>query len=95
VNVFKSSSVCLPNPVVLDRVYTLCDEISAIQLLPFEDSRPRLSPVSRLPRGAEIEACGDGFDEQTLKVFYEGQFYFVFLRDLETQKKLVGTASWA
>ena len=86
------SPVSLPNPVVLNRVYTLSDDISAMQILPFGDSGVRLSPVSRLPRGAQIEACGDGFDSQTLKVCYEGQFYFVFLQDLETQKKVMAAA---
>ena len=92
---FSLSSASLPDPVILNRVYTLSDEISAMQILPFEGAAFRLSPVSRLPRGAEIEACGDGFDNQTLKVCCEGQFYFVFLKDLETQKKSAAVASWA
>ncbi len=71
----------------------MSEEISAMQILPFGESGVHLSPVSKLPRGAEIEACGDGFDAQTLKVCYEGQFYFVFLQDLEAQRKLVATAA--
>jgi hypothetical protein len=81
------NSLHLTDPVVLNRVYTLPNDITAMQILPFEDSGARLSPVCRLPRGARIEACGDGFDRNTLKVAYEGQYYFVFLDDLELCKK--------
>ena len=72
---------------VLDRVYTLSRDISAMQILPFDEAGARLSPVSKLPRGARIEACGAGYDEHTLKVAYEGHFYLVFLQDLDTQRK--------
>ena len=89
---FKLSPATLPEPSVLNRVYTLSSDISAMQVLPFSEGGARLSPVSRLPRGARIEACGDGFDEQTLKVSYEGHYYFVFLQDLEPQKKSVTAA---
>lgn len=83
----KLSPLTLTDPAVLNRVYTLSHDISAMQVLPFNENGARLSPVSRLPRGARIEACGDGFDDQTLKVSYEGQYYFVFLLDLELQRK--------
>src|ERR1022692_2748594 len=65
----------IPLPRASDtRVYTLPNEISAIQIVSFDDKTPGLGPVSKLPRGARIEACGDGFDDQTLKVSHEGQF---------------------
>lgn len=84
----------LQNPPVLNnRVYTLSNDISAMQILQFDEKDMRLSPVSRLPRGAQIEACGNGFDEQTLKVCFEGQFYFVFVQDLETQRKAAAAMS--
>jgi hypothetical protein len=78
----------LPLPRASDtRVYTLPNEISAIQIVSFDDKTPGLGPVSKLPRGARIEACGDGFDDQTVKVSHEGQFYYVFLQDLKIQRK--------
>jgi hypothetical protein len=63
-----------------------------MQILPFDEAGARLSPVSRLPRGARIEACGAGYDDQTLKVAYEGHYYLVFLQDLEAQRKSVAAS---
>ena len=81
----------ISDPVSSNRVYTLLRDISAMQILPSTEGAI-LSPVSKLPCGARIEACGPGFDDKTLKVWYEGQFYFVFLQDLEIQRKAAGTA---
>jgi hypothetical protein len=78
--------------ITLGHSYTLTNAISAMQILPSAKDEVCLSPVSKLPRGAEITACGAGFDWQTLKVFYQGHFYYVFLRDLE-EKQLVLTAA--
>jgi hypothetical protein len=92
--VWNSNAVLLPDTAVPNRVYTLSSDISAMQILPFAESGARLSPVSWLPRGAEIETCGVGFDDQTLKVCYQGQFYFVFLQDLDIQKKAAAAAAF-
>ena len=91
--VLNLTSIFLPNSVSLDRAYTLSDDISAMQILPFGDSGVRLSPS----RGCRVEpasklAAMDSMSKR-LKVCYEGQFYFVFLQDLETQKKLVAMAA--
>ncbi len=66
----------------LGRYLTLRSDVSAMQILPFSGDELRLSPVSRLPIGASIEACGRGFDDTTLKVAYGGQFYFVFAKEI-------------
>lgn len=70
--------------------YTLESDIPAIQILPSLDGKVRLSPVSRLPQGAELSPCGKGFDTQTVKVCFHGQFYYVFLRDLQEREPIVG-----
>jgi len=35
-----------------------------------------------LPEGARLLVCGDGFDEHTVKVLWEGNYYFVYTRQL-------------
>lgn len=77
---------------VLETTYTLSHDISAIQILPHGDAGSDLSPVSRLPRGARIHACGAGHNGDTLKVAYEGQYFLVFLDDLEAQRKAMNAA---
>jgi hypothetical protein len=90
--VLSVNPLYLSDSVVPTRAYTLSDDITAMQILPLNDSGARLSPVSRLPRGARIQACGEGFDDRTLKVEYQGQYYFVFLDDLEPRKMTAATA---
>ncbi|MBV9083393.1 MAG: hypothetical protein JOZ62_11995 [Acidobacteriaceae bacterium] len=88
---WNALAASLPDPVSFSRVYTLSNDVCAMQIVPSADGA-MLSPVSRLPTGARIEACGAGFDEKTVKVCYEGQFYFVFLQDLEPLKKAAASA---
>ena len=82
-----------PEPATLNRTYTLAGDITAMQILPCDETGARLSPVCKLPRGAHIQACGAGYDPETLKVVYEGQYYLVFLNDLETQRKAAASAN--
>ncbi|HEY7305382.1 MAG TPA: hypothetical protein VH601_14765, partial [Bryobacteraceae bacterium] len=70
-----------------EQTYLLSDNIAAVELIPSATGEPGLSPVSRIPEGAEIETCGAGFNEQTVKVRWRGKFYFVFLEDLPIQRK--------
>jgi hypothetical protein len=64
-------------PVFLSR------PVAAIQLLPpRENGGLRLGPLSRLPAGAVLYVCGDGFDERTTKVLVDGQHYFVFREEI-------------
>lgn len=70
--------------------YTLVSDIPAIQILPSVDGKGDLSPVSKLPQGAELSPCGKGFDPQTVKVCCHGDYYYVFLRDLQEKDPIVG-----
>jgi hypothetical protein len=67
---------------VFTPIYRLPNAVAAIQASCTRDGAPELSTISHLPEGAELEFCGDGFNESTLKVRWEGQSYFVFLQDL-------------
>jgi hypothetical protein len=40
-----------------------------------------------MPAGAQIQFCGEGFNNLTRKVRWEGKIYFIFLDDLEAQRK--------
>jgi hypothetical protein len=63
----------------------LSEEILATELIPTQTGQMQLSPLSSLPKGTEIEICGEGFNDRTAKVRWRGRFYFVFLQDLENQ----------
>ncbi len=68
--------------------YTLSRNVSAIQLLPAEQGEvARLGLLTQLPEGAEVHFGGPGFNERTVKVRSGAATYFVFLEDLEPQRK--------
>jgi hypothetical protein len=76
-----------------ERIYVLPKIVSAIQILPSDESgSSRLGLLTQLPEGAEIEIGGPGFDDRTLRVKCGNSLYFVFLDDLELVKKRVGVA---
>lgn len=62
--------------------YRLPTTIAAIQASFARDGRAELGAISHLPAGAELTFCGEGFNETTCKVRWEGQSYFVFLQDI-------------
>lgn len=62
--------------------FVLPNDIYAMQIIPQAEREHMLSPGHWLPKGARIQACGKGFDSETVRVCYGGQHYFVFLSDL-------------
>jgi len=62
----------------------LSKNTSAIQVLCDEVGRKRMGTLLQLPEGAQLETCGEGFDEKTIKVCLQGAYYYVFLADIET-----------
>ncbi len=66
--------------------YSLKDEIPALQLIQSQNGQSRWGPLIRLPRGAELHDFGEGFDERTLRVRFEGSFYIIFKQDLNSQR---------
>ena len=78
--------------VPFEKTYTLDRSISAIPILPGAYLSPQLGLVTRLPEGAELDLRGPGFDDHTLRVHWRGQTYFVFLDELEPQRKRAASA---
>jgi hypothetical protein len=62
--------------------HPLTKNISAIELNGVENGKVRLGPVLQLPHGAQVEVCGDGFNERTVKIRSNGKYYFAFRSDL-------------
>ena len=79
----SSDVLSLPDCLVPGRSYTLSRTIAGIQLVPINDKKGRLGGVSQLCSGSLLQLCGDGYDARTVKVRCDGNFYFVFLQDVE------------
>jgi hypothetical protein len=73
-----------PTDLLTGNRYMLSDEIYGMQLLPTNGRPFKVGPVIRLPRGAQLNACGEGFNDRTVKVCCNGSLYFVFLKDLDS-----------
>jgi hypothetical protein len=73
----------IPDVTSSTQAYTLSRTIAAIRLIVVDGRRGKLGDVRQLPPGARLNSCGIGYDERTIKVHYDGGFYFVFLQDLE------------
>ncbi|HEY6988111.1 MAG TPA: hypothetical protein VH369_07000 [Bryobacteraceae bacterium] len=73
----------LPEEPIYRGSFFLTTPISAIEILPRENDRPKLGLLSHLPAGALLHVCGDGFDARTAKVCVNGQYYFVFRQEID------------
>ncbi len=80
---YRLNPLTQSDPVMAGHFYRLNSQIPAIQILSAADDGIRLSPVSKLPQGSELLTCGPGFDSNTMKVSCQGQYYYVFVKDLE------------
>ena len=72
--------------------YCLPRVAPAIQVIPELDGHVRVGTMLRLPAGTEVRLCGEGFDEKTVKVNWEGNYYYVFLQDIEPAHYQAATA---
>jgi hypothetical protein len=70
------------------KLYTLTRNTSAIQAISELDGNTRLGMILQLPEGAEVRACGEGFNERTIKVCWEGGFYYIFVDDIDQEPDL-------
>jgi hypothetical protein len=83
----NSEAVFIPEDCTSpQQTYTLSRKIAAIQLVPTANGGARLGIVSQLLPGAQLHLCGNGFNEQTVKVQCESGFYFVFLQDIAADR---------
>ncbi len=84
VRAIRPSSVALS-----EESYTLGKSVPAIQALTssLEDERSPLGLMTQLPAGAEIGITGPGFNDRTVRVRCGSSLYYLFLEDLEAQRK--------
>ena len=63
--------------------YLLPKNISAIQAFPEIGGGIRMGTLIQLPQGAKVEMSGEGFDDRTTRVTWEGVSYYIFRDDIE------------
>ena len=71
------------SPLLPQKARVLPKVISGIQVISAEDGRSRLGMVAQLPQNAQLEICGEGFDDRTVQVRWLNADYVVFRQDLE------------
>lgn len=76
-------ALVIPEGACPEQTYTLSKRIAAIELVSTGDQLGRLGPIIQLPPGAELGLCGNGYNDRTVKVRWNGGFYFVFYEDLK------------
>jgi hypothetical protein len=61
--------------------FTASKDIFALELVPASNGS-HSGGVRRVPKGANLQVCGNGFNERTIQVRWEGRLCFVFLQDV-------------
>ena len=64
--------------------FCLAKNAPAMQVVPDGTGKLRLGTLTRLPDGAEVQICGEGFNDRTAKVVWGGSTYYVFRDDLQS-----------
>ena len=82
---------CAPLPVDSHSQYSLAKNAHAMQIVPDDNGKLRLGTLIRLPDEADVQICGEGFNDRTAKVILGGSTYYVFLDDLRSS--LTGLAA--
>jgi hypothetical protein len=72
-----------PNSVFTQRTFTLSKRIAAVRPIQEGDGQGKLGEIVQLPPGCRLDRYGNGYNERTVKVHCRGEFYFVFLEDLQ------------
>ena len=62
------------------KIYRLPRKVAALNI--GQDSE---SPgyLMELPKGAQVEVCGCGYNDRTLRIRLHGEYYIAFAQDLE------------
>ena len=81
--VVNEEALYIPSQLTIEGSCQLNKSIAAIELLTGDNGAGRLGAVLQLPFGSQLEVCGAGFNERTLKVRSNNKFYFVFWQDLK------------
>jgi hypothetical protein len=83
-----------PTFIPCEQSYTLAKNVSAIQILSTDsEQHSRLGLITQLPEGMKVDVGGPGFNDSTVKIRCGGASYYIFLDDLEPQRKRVASAS--
>jgi hypothetical protein len=64
-------------------ISTKLRETIAVIRVAANGSDRRFAGYSELPKGAEVDVCGEGFNERSVTVRWHGQLFFVYRQDLE------------
>ena len=68
--------------LTLNTLYTLTNAITAFRTSPDDHENDSGGPICELPEGVEVEVCGGGFNQRTVKIRYGDCYYHVFWHDL-------------
>lgn len=68
--------------VTLRKTFVLRKDIAAIQALGNGCGRLSMGVMLRLPRGLQVEVCGSGFSDQTIRVSSNGDSFFVLRQNV-------------
>ncbi len=71
-----SPSCALPKPRIMQK------SICALRIVTDDDGARRLGMLTQIGQEAQLEICGDGFNERTVKVRWQDTLYFVFRQDI-------------
>jgi hypothetical protein len=89
----KAEHLDTASVISFEERYKLSRNVSAIPILStHSEGRLPLGLITQLPAGAQLDIGGPGFNDRTIKVRCAGASYYVFLEDLEPQRKRV---AWA
>lgn len=76
-------ALSLPDAQRSAKSHRLSQSIAVIRFVADESGGIHSGGLSELPKGAEVDLCGDGFNERTVTVRWRGEFFFVYRQDLE------------
>ncbi len=66
---------------------TLVRNTATIQIRSDGNGKIRMGTLTQLPGGANLELIGDGFDEHTARVAWEGSSYYIFLEEADARPR--------
>jgi hypothetical protein len=79
----SEATLFIPNGTEAGKRVQLFKSISAVQLVRKDNGGAKLGSLLQLRRGTLVECCGDGFNDRTIKIRANGEYYFVFLQDIK------------
>lgn len=82
---FNRDEIYIPNRLKPERTLCLSRPICALHLeRDSETRRVRLGALRTMQSGTVIDVCGPGYNDRTVKVHSQQEYYFVFKDDLDS-----------